>query len=154
MFVARYCRGQLSQCGGFTLIEVLITILVSGIGLLAFAMLQSTSIRFTQSANYRTHATNLADALFDQVRANRVAVASYVGTYQASSAQCTAGTKGSVAPAVFMEGWSCRLNDALGQDAIARVTLDSGVMKVQISWNDERWSAGSVKTDFATEATL
>ncbi|WP_457319849.1 type IV pilus modification protein PilV, partial [Stenotrophomonas sp. P5_B8] len=60
-------RGQ----AGFTLLEVLIAIVVLAFGLLGFAMLQTTSVRFVQSANYRTQATNLAYDLTELMRSNR-----------------------------------------------------------------------------------
>jgi type IV pilus assembly protein PilV len=63
--------------GGFTLIEVLVAIVVLAFGLLGFALLQTMSVRFTQSANYRTQATNLAYDLIDQMRANRYQAAWY-----------------------------------------------------------------------------
>ena len=49
---------------GFTLIEVMIAILVLGVGLLGFALLQTMSVRFTKSAQQRTVATTLAAAAF------------------------------------------------------------------------------------------
>ena len=64
--------------GGFSLIEIMIAILVLAIGLLGFAMLQTMNLRFTQSANYRTQATNLAYDLLDQMRANRHDADDYV----------------------------------------------------------------------------
>ena len=67
--------------GGFTLIEVMIAILVLAVGLLGFALLQTMNVRFTQSANYRSQATNLAYEMLDQIRLNRVSGAQYVGSY-------------------------------------------------------------------------
>ncbi|WP_362062601.1 type IV pilus modification protein PilV, partial [Streptomyces sp. NPDC048255] len=58
-------RGQ----RGFSMIEVLIAVLVIGLGLLGLAMLQTLNVRYAQSANYRTRATNLAYDLLDQIRA-------------------------------------------------------------------------------------
>ncbi len=45
---------------GFSLIEVLITILIFAVGLLGMAALQAVSMRSNQSANFRTQATALA----------------------------------------------------------------------------------------------
>ena len=63
--------GMPRRQAGFSLIEVMVAVLVLGIGLLGFALLQTMTLRFTQSANYRTQATNLAYDLLDQMRANR-----------------------------------------------------------------------------------
>lgn len=54
------CSPRARQSGGFTLLEVLIAIIVLAFGLLGFALLQTMNVRFVQSANYRTQATNLA----------------------------------------------------------------------------------------------
>ena len=63
---------------GFSMIEVLIALLILAGGLLGFALLQTMSIRFAQSANYRTHATNLAYGLLDQIRANRTSTGQFL----------------------------------------------------------------------------
>lgn len=49
------------------MIEVLIAIVVMSIGLLGFALLQTMNVRFVQSANFRTQATNLSYELLDQI---------------------------------------------------------------------------------------
>ncbi|KGT84573.1 pilus assembly protein PilV, partial [Xanthomonas vasicola] len=60
-----------SRTKGFSLLEVLIAIVVLAFGLLGFALLQTANVRFVQSSNYRTQATNLAYDLMDQMRSNR-----------------------------------------------------------------------------------
>ena len=68
--------GGHARSRGFSLIEVLIALLVLAFGLLGFALLQTMNVRFVQSANYRTQATNLSYELLDQIRINRIAAAS------------------------------------------------------------------------------
>ena len=81
------------KAAGFSLIEVMVAVLVLGVGLLGFALLQTMSVRFTQSANQRTQATNLAYDMLDQMRVNRLAAGQYVGNYAAatSGAGCVPG---------------------------------------------------------------
>lgn len=69
--------------GGFTLLEVLIALVVLSIGLLGLAGLQSTGLRFNQSAGMRTQATQLAYDMADRMRANMTAVTA--GSYLGSS---------------------------------------------------------------------
>ncbi len=57
--------------GGFTLVEVMVSVVVLGIGLLGLAGLQLTGIQNTQSAYSRTQATFLAYDIVDSMRANR-----------------------------------------------------------------------------------
>lgn len=55
---------------GFSLLEVLIAVLVLGIGLLGLAGLQATSLRNNLSAYHRSVATQLAYDISDRMRAN------------------------------------------------------------------------------------
>ncbi len=55
---------------GFTLIEVLVSVLVLAIGLVGVAALQGVSLQNTQSAFMRSQATALAYDLADRMRAN------------------------------------------------------------------------------------
>ncbi len=115
---------------GFSLIEVMVAVLVLGVGLLAFALLQTMSVRFTQSANQRTQATNLAYDLLDQVRVNRLAAGQYVGNYTGSTTGCL--PDGTVTPAKYRTVWACRLGKALGAGATANVTFNNGLVTVAI----------------------
>ena len=56
--------------GGFTLLEVLITVLVLSIGLLGLAALQTNGLRSNQMASLRTLATQYAYDIGDRMRAN------------------------------------------------------------------------------------
>ena len=126
------------RVGGFSLIEVMIAVLVLGVGLLGFALLQTMSVRFTQSANQRTQATNLAYDMLDQIRANRLAVSRYVGNYTGTTTGCT--PNGTVSAGAFKSVWQCRLGKALGGGASANVAYNGGQVTVAITWGDERWN--------------
>lgn len=65
------------QDKGFTLIEVLIAVLVLGIGALGLAGMQATSLRSNHQAYLRSQATLLAHEMIDRMRANRAGVAAY-----------------------------------------------------------------------------
>jgi type IV pilus modification protein PilV len=54
---------------GFSLLEVLISLVVVTIGLLGFAAMQGTAIQNSQSSNHTTLATTLAYDAFDRLRA-------------------------------------------------------------------------------------
>lgn len=141
---ARIFRGGLRRRQrGFTLIEVLVAILILAFGLLGFAMLQTMSVRFVQSSNYRTQATNLAYDLLDQMRANRYQAAWYSGaTFAAgavSSNRCSRPT-GDVSISGNIGRWQCQVVNALGDDASATVTYSGGNVSVSIAWGDQRWS--------------
>jgi len=56
---------------GFTLVEVLVAIVILGVGLLGLAALQTASLKNTQTANLRVQATFLADNLIDRIKSNK-----------------------------------------------------------------------------------
>jgi len=56
---------------GFTLLEVLITLVIFSVGLLGLANLQGQSINSSYNAHLRTQATSLASSMIDRMRANR-----------------------------------------------------------------------------------
>lgn len=145
-----------SRQGGFSLIEVLIAIVILGFGLLGFALLQTMSVRFVQSANYRTQATNLSYELLDQIRINRVAASLYVGNYQATtaSADCQSPTGAAITKDKVMKDWRCRLGKALGENATASVARNGDVVTVNISWGDERWRPDAADTTFTASTRL
>lgn len=62
---------------GFTLVEVLVTLLVLSIGLLGIAKLLLVSSRANDSAYLRTQATALAYSMLDSMRANRQTAVSH-----------------------------------------------------------------------------
>jgi len=71
---------------GFSLLEVLITILVLSIGLLGFAGLQAQSLRTNNSASQGSAATALANEIINRMRANRASAATPAGAYSETSA--------------------------------------------------------------------
>lgn len=76
------CRQpQARKQRGFTLIEILITLVVLAIGALGLAALQGVSLQSGQTSYLRTQATNLAYEVTDYTRANRsIATSAWVET--------------------------------------------------------------------------
>jgi len=140
--------GGRRSAGGFSLIEVLIALVVLGFGLLGYALLQTMTLRFTQSANQRTQAVNLAYDLLDQMRANSFQAAWYStagfepGDVTIASCAGQSPPTGAVDIEESIERWRCQVVRALGDAASATVTIDADrVATVAVAWNDERWNA-------------
>ena len=149
-----------SRASGFSMIEVLVALVVLAIGLLGFALLQTMNLRFTQSANYRTQATNLAYDLLDQMRANRYQAAWYAGSSGASfnagevsDIECSRPT-GAVTIQDSSARWKCQVARTLGPSASADVTYNDGEVEVVISWGDHRWEEGAADTEFSVTTRL
>ncbi|MGB5511340.1 MAG: type IV pilus modification protein PilV [Woeseiaceae bacterium] len=79
------------QQSGFTLIEVMVSVLVLSIGLVGVAALQGVSLKNTQSAFMRSQATALAYDLADRMRAN--VLSARTGLYNPGTAASVAGCK-------------------------------------------------------------
>lgn len=138
---------------GLSLIEVLIALLVLGFGLLGLAMMQTLSVRYSQSANYRTQALNLAYDLLDQIRANRALSAQFAKINKDSFAGqtgqgCTRPLR-YVSPQASAERWKCQVRAALGPAAYADVSQTDGNIRITISWSDARSGVGSVEAAVA-----
>lgn len=142
---------------GFSMIEVLIALLVLAFGLLGFALLQTMNLRYAQSANQRTQATNLAYNLLDTVRATRASVNEYTALTPGSFAApvCPQPAGGSQDPTANMDRWRCKVKETLGQDAQADFTvLAPGVIQLEIQWGDQRWDASNPNTTFDVRTRL
>jgi len=72
---------------GFTLIEVLVSLVVLAIGLLGLAMLQTTGLRYNTNSYSRTQATYMAYDLAERMRANVPGF--QAGNYDVSSSAAT-----------------------------------------------------------------
>jgi type IV pilus assembly protein PilV len=72
-------RRGASRSSGFTLIEVLVSLVILSIGLLGIAKLMLFSSRSNDSAYLRSQATELAYEILDNMRANRLEAIN--GTY-------------------------------------------------------------------------
>lgn len=70
---------------GFTLIEILVTMLVMAIGFLGLAALQTSGLQQSQNTYFRTQADILARDIADRMRANRFGVLS--GSYEFAGAR-------------------------------------------------------------------
>ncbi|MFC0153967.1 type IV pilus modification protein PilV [Xanthomonas dyei] len=139
---------------GFSLIEVLVAVLILAIGLLGFALLQTTSVRMSKSAAIRTQATNLATELLDQMRVNRLSAASFpsqasFSSGAISSVSCIPAT-GTVDVAKMTALWKCDVVRVLGDNASSAVTLSDGVATVQLNWSDR----GGDATEFSVSTKL
>lgn len=145
------------SAGGFSLIEVLVALVVLAIGLLGVALMQIMSLRFTQSANQRTIATNLAYELIDMARANRVLSSAYVANYAAfGNPTTTAGCARAATadPADNITRWRCEVRASL-PGGEAQVTMPgNGVIRVDMRWTDAHWDVANQQTEFSVESRL
>jgi len=137
---------------GLTLIEVLIAVVVLGLGLLGLALLQTTTLRMIQSSNQRTIATELAYDALDAVRAGGrpfISLYSVAAGGVAAPAGC-AFAPVDLQPASVIARWQCRVATELpgGTGGIALTSPGTGTATVTITvaWVDSPWESGAAQT--------
>ncbi|MCU7918670.1 MAG: type IV pilus modification protein PilV [Candidatus Thiodiazotropha sp. (ex Epidulcina cf. delphinae)] len=77
------------NCQGMTLVEVLVSAVIIGIGLMGVAALQVTALQGSTDAQYRSRTADLVSSLADRMRANQSAVNSYISAVPAGNCAAT-----------------------------------------------------------------
>jgi len=131
---------------GFTMLEILVTLFLLTMWLLASAGVQSSSLQFTKAAQFRTQAVYLATELVERMQANKTEAVKgsyvYTGGSTASSTDCTTAACKSDALAAFdLNEWTGRVNATL-PNATMSVTA-AGIANpitytILLCWTDRR----------------
>lgn len=140
------CR-QPDRQSGFGLFEVLISIVVTAIGLLGLAVLQTTGLRNNQTAYHGSQATVLAYDIADRMRANPTSINNYLSSYM-TLAQATAagvqegcGTSSGCSTAQLAQNdlleWNAALTQALPEGTGA-ITVVGDIYTVTVAWDRNR----------------
>lgn len=132
---------------GATLIEVMVSVLVTVIGVLGAASLQMNSVKFNHIANTRSSATMLAYDVMDRMRANRDQA--LLGSYDiAVTASAPSGT--SIA-AIDLQDWLGALGTRLpaGDGSITR---NGSTFTITVQWDESRLSQTREADSGATES--
>lgn len=147
-----------SQHGGFTLIEVLISLLVLGVGVIGVAGMQLHALHTTQQSGFRTAALHIAADIADSIRARSVLDksgermgayfeidSSFTPTSPASSSgasddQCLGSTANCSPDALIsadVRDWAQQINTALpgGRAVICRDSTPWNSLSRKFSWN-------------------
>lgn len=133
---------------GFSLIEVLVSMLVLGVGILGMVALQLNGMKFNHTAAVRTQATFLAYDIADRMRANRAEARS--GEYDIAL-EDDAPSDSSIA-ATDLQAWKDALAEQLpeGDGAVER---DGNTVRIIVQWSEGRLD-GSEAQQFTFETQL
>jgi type IV pilus assembly protein PilV len=151
VIINRHLRRR--HASGFSLLEVLITIVIVSVGLLGMAALQGFSLKANQSANSRTKATALAYMIIDRMRAHGGGALATAAAYYGS---------GSGIAAQDLADWNHTgtnpgaIQKELGADATGQLIFTTaGEIGVLITWTDAQWAISTAPTCNAlvTDAT-
>jgi type IV pilus assembly protein PilV len=130
---------------GFSLIEVLVSIVILSLALLGTAGLTAASLRNTSNAFYRSQATVLADDYFDRMRANRQAAINK--RYEVDKGLSCIENNAATLAYIDCTEWTEEIRNALPDgDAEVRL-LDNDVVRITIEWNN-------AENEFTTETRL
>lgn len=134
---------------GFTLLEVLVTMVVMALGLLGYAGLQMASLKNSASAYQRSQATILAYDMIDRMRANRIQAVG--GIYNIAMGASPGGA--GIAGADLLD-WKTLVENALpGGDASINVD-GTGNTLITIQWADKRDRSANANSTFNTQTVL
>ncbi|MEH6582015.1 MAG: type IV pilus modification protein PilV [Halioglobus sp.] len=162
---ARSQKGSIET--GFALVEVLVAVLVSAIGVLGLAAMQISAKRATYEAAQRSIATNLAGDMLERMRSNPSALAAYrvmdlAGPAIPSTRNCSMSVCSALQLAAhdlfewreLLQGVSERLEingrvtEAGGlADSSACITHTAGLVSVALSWRGVHVMANPMESD-------
>lgn len=161
----KHFPATLNRSRGFSLMEILVTVIVLSIGLLGLAGLQMTGMRNNHSAYLRSQATILANDVLDRMRANRTTA--LIGSYDtaigtpatAPAANCDGQTTDNCTEAEMatldIDQWKQNLANLLpsGDGSIARTAVGTQTLvTITIQWDDTRGQGAA--TQFPLETLL
>ena len=134
---ARRFAGRSAQ--GFSLIEVLVALVVTSIGLLGLAAMQLVALKQNYNAYSRSEAVQISHAIIESMRANRRAA--LTGDYDISFAD--PAPIGISVAARDLGYWRQRIAATL-PDGTAAIDVDAitGTVTVVVRWDDARGEAG------------
>ncbi len=132
----RYNAG--SGSGGFTLIEVLVSVVIFSVGLLGLAGLQATGLKLNQSSMLRSQATLLTYDILDAIRANRGQLANYALGGSSSGCDVPYSSPSNQAQR-DVNNWINNVNSLLPDPRNCSITpMGGNQVQVNLEWNDLR----------------
>lgn len=133
-------RGQ----QGVSLIEVMVSVLILGVGLMGVAAMQATALRNGQSSLERSQVVAYSYSILDAMRANQAAA--LAGAYNTAAMQCTVPEGGTLATD-DLQRWITALKEGMSSDAVndetvcGQVSCVAGICTVTVQWDDTRGTA-------------
>ncbi len=137
---------------GISLVEVLVSVLVLGVGMLGIAAMQSVALRGGQSSLESTQAVMQTTAIIEAMRANRLNVAGYD---TGGAMRCTT-TAATTLAGNDLNAWVSSLQDTITRgdaSACGQISCAANDCLITVQWNDQR--AGGLGTrQLVTRASI
>lgn len=138
---------RISRQSGSSMVEVLVSIVVLGIGLLGLVQMQAASLANNQSAYKKSQAAVLTYDIADRMRANPGSIDSYLTSSmtleeattegQQSSCKNQDGCSTTELSQDDLRDWHAALTTAL-PGAIGIITLADDIYTISVSWDENR----------------
>lgn len=151
-------RSSAARQQGTSLVEVMVSLLVLGAGILGVAGSQATALRNSQSSFARNHAAILTQSMFDAMRANAAVARAGGYDFNSTLTACAVPAAGATLADADRRTWVTNLRAALGDanttcGRVACVAATS-TCTVTVRWDDSRGSGGSRTQQLVTVARL
>ncbi|WP_223594604.1 type IV pilus modification protein PilV [Pseudomonas sp. A-R-19] len=121
--------GMQSTQDGMTLVEVLVALVILGVGLLGAAAFLLNALKYTDSARMTSQASFIAYDMMDRIRAN--AAADYTISPPASGNPDVTRDKD-------LFDFNANVVSSLGATATGSVTVNQQLYTITIAWDDSR----------------
>jgi type IV pilus assembly protein PilV len=139
---------------GVSLIEVLVSVLILGIGMLGIAAMQATALSNSQSSIERTQAVLHTYSIFDAMRANRDAALTDAFSPAGDTGLMCAPPVGGNFAANTVRQWVTDII-ASNQTGCGRIrNVGNGVFEITVQWNDQRGTGGAAAQQLVTVSRL
>lgn len=143
---------------GTSLIEVLIAVLILGIGLLGIASMQAITLRNGQSSMERSQAVMQTYSILDAMRANVLTARTNAYVMPRT---CTVPTATATLAENDLRAWMTNMQVNLGAASCGMITCEATipastgrVCTVTIEWNDSRGTDGSAAQTTVTRSRI
>ncbi len=139
--------------GGFTLIEILVSLIILAVGFLGLAALQTNSVRGTQATYFRTQADLLINDLAERMRSNRAGSAALAYAFTGGAAPSDPGcgataqcTSTNLATSDLNE-WVTWVQAALPAGDATVQSLGANFWQIRVMWDERRNGAVGLNCD-------
>jgi type IV pilus assembly protein PilV len=130
---------------GFSLIEVLVSLLILAIGVLGIIALQFKGLKYSYDANVRSQISFLANDIADKMRLNSTNVGSYVANYDAGDAHTACNYAVASNAANDLNCWYDFVDWTLPPGSSANITGPvGGIYTISLAWDDREGETHTV----------
>jgi len=145
-------RINIKNEAGFSLLEVLITMIILAVGLLSIAALQFRGLQYSNDAHMRSSFNIFAYDIMDRMRNNRGSLASYTGNYTVPTTWSGGTCNESLSPPTAANDlvcWHQQLFDNIPPGSTANITTAASATYTQyivtLSWESRDGVTNSIR---------